>query len=143
MPLFRLRYGKTGVLVTLILMFSLVIFVSSLFWLAIQGPWSESFENTVFKSSPSRQQKQIEMLNIRYNEYNFTHAVEDLKNAGCTVEESTENYPDWTTHLEYTLFRKEAIKQKRVLIVEKRPETYVLIVISSGKAYEWSPERPI
>ncbi len=136
------RRGRVGILATLVLMLSIVLFIGSIFWLATNGPWGGGslFGDDLFKPASMSSEKEPENQSISITRMNITEAIEDLMNSGCVFTEYTKSYSEAeTTPLEYEQFKEEAVERKIVFTAKNTWETTVLLVVKNGHIYEWSP----
>ena len=137
------RDGRVGILATLVLLVSVVLFIGCLFWLTVNGPWGGGslFGDDLFKpAGMTEQEQETQTLIETENEMNITEAIEDLSNSGCVFIEYTKEYSkSETTPLEYQQFKEEAIDRKIVYKTVDSREAPVLLVIRNGKIYEWIP----
>jgi hypothetical protein len=139
MPLGGTRKGGAGILASIILMVSLVLFISSLFYLTTYNPWSNnpSFGGEKIVTTISDKQPDTSQI---VQEMNITMAVYDLEKAGCVFTVYTGEYDaSKVNRLEYIVFREEAINRKIVYIGEGEQEKTILLVEKKGKLFEWSP----
>jgi len=137
------RNGRVGVLATLLLLFSLVLFIGSLFWLSVNGPWGGGslLGDGFFKPASMLKQDEGTSTPIETEEeINLTEAIEDLSESGCVFIEYSGEYSEGDTiRLSYQQFREEAIDRKIVQKAETPQEATVLLVTRNGKIYGWSP----
>ena len=137
------RDGRVGILATLVLLVSAVIFIGSLFWLTLNGPWSGGslFGNDLFKpAGMTVQEPETQTLIETEHEWNISEAIEDLTSSGCVFTEYKQVYlSSETIPLEYEQFKEEAIDRKIVYKTVDSWEAPVLLVINNGKIYEWTP----
>jgi len=137
------RDGRVGILATLVLLASVVIFIGSLFWLTVNGPWGGGslFGNDLFKpAGMTDQEPETRTLIETDHEMNITEVIEDLTSSGCVFIEYTKEYSrSETTPLEYEQFKEEAIDRKIVYKTVDSWDAPVLLVIRNGKIYEWTP----
>jgi uncharacterized membrane protein len=149
MPLPGCRSGRVGILATLVLMISIVLFIGCLFWLTTNGPWGGGslFGDDLFKPASMQKTETKPELNPELEteiepeyELNIFEAIEDLTDSGCVFTEYTGTYSGTeTTRLDYQQFREEAIKRTIVFTAEISPDVPVLLVIRDENTYEWSP----
>lgn len=138
MPIGECRKGRVGIFATIVLMVSVVLFISSLFYLTTNNPWSNGsvFEGEKYVTK-SISDKQIETQQLDQQEMNLTMAVADLERAGCVFTVYSGEYTG--TKLEYSIFREEAINRKIVYIAERDQYTTVLLIEKKGQLFEWCP----
>ena len=107
------RDGRVGVLATLVLLTSIVLFIGCLFWLTVNGPWGEGslFGDNLFKpAGMTVQEPETQTLIETEHEMNITEAIEDLTSSGCVFTEYRKVYSrSETTPLEYEQFKEAAI----------------------------------
>ena len=135
------RKGRVGIFATIVLMVSVVLFISSLFYLTTYNPWSSgsTFGGEKFVAT-SISDKQPETQQLDVQGLNLTMAVADLERAGCVFTVYNGEYTASSViKLEYYKFREEAINRKIVYIAEGEPETTILLIEKKGKIFEWSP----
>ncbi|MCW4012101.1 MAG: hypothetical protein NWF07_03815 [Candidatus Bathyarchaeota archaeon] len=137
------RSGRVGVLATLVLLLSIVLFVGCLFWLTVNGPWGGGslFGDDLFKpaSMSTAPPEEISLNASAETVWNITKAIEDLEANGCVFTEYSEEYSgDQTEKLDYAEFRAKAIDRKIVFTAET-PESPILLVNVNGNLYEWRP----
>lgn len=135
------RSGRVGVLATLVLLFSIVLFVGSLFWLSVNGPWGggQIFGDDLFKPASMTEEQNDETLqNTTDTFWNITMAMDDLQSSGCVFTEYTSEYTGDTIQLDYDEFKAKAIKRK-IVFTEETPESPILLVSDTGNLYEWRP----
>ena len=149
MPLPGCRSGRVGILATLVLMISIVLFIGCLFWLVTNGPWGGGggslFGDDLFKPASIKNTKTplvvtTENTSEPEHELNFTEAEKDLTESGCILTEFTGTYSSIDTiRLDYQQFKEKAIERKIVFTAEISPDVPVLLVTKDGNTYEWSP----
>jgi len=137
------RDGRVGILATLVLLASIVVFIGSLFWLTVNGPWGGGslFGDNLFKpAGMTVQEPETQTLIETEHEWNISEAIEDLTSFGCVFTEYKQVYSSSETiPLEYKQFKEEAIDRKIVYKTVDSWEAPVLLVINNGKIYEWTP----
>ena len=137
------RDGRVGILATLVLLVSIVLFVGCLFWLTVNGPWGGGslFGNDLFKpAGMTVEEPETQTLIETQHEMNISEAIEDLTNSGCVITEYKQVYSSSETiTLEYEQFKEMAIDRKIVYKTVDSWEAPVLLVIKNGKIYEWTP----
>lgn len=137
------RSGRVGVLATLVLLFSIILFVGCLFWLTVEGPWGGGsiFGDDLFKpASYKTEPEQENILNdTEVEALNMSSAMDDLHASGCIFTEYSDTYSEeQTISLSFTEFKEKAVNRKIVFTAET-PETVILLVNENGKLYEWRP----
>jgi len=137
------RDGRVGILATLVLLASIVLFIGSLFWLTLNGPWGGGslFGNDLFKPAGMNvEEPKTQTLIETEHEMNITEAIKDLTSSGCVFTEyKQENSRSETIPLEYQQFKEAAIDRKIVYKAVDSWDAQVLLVIIKGKIYEWTP----
>jgi len=137
------RDGRVGILATLVLLASIVIFIGSLFWLTVNGPWGGGslFGNDLFKpAGMTVEEPEKQTLIETEHEWNISEAIDDLISSGCVfIEYSNEYSVSDTTPLEYEQFKEEAIDRKIVYKTVDSWDAPVLLVMRNGKIFEWTP----
>ena len=137
------RDGRVGILATLVLLTSIVLFIGCLFWLTVNGPWGGGslLGDNLFKPvGMTVQDPKTQTLIETEHEMNISEAIEDLSSSGCIFTDYTKEYSrSETTSLEYEQFKKAAIDRKIVYKAVDSWNAPVLLVIRNGKIYEWTP----
>ena len=137
------RDGRVGILATLVLLLSAVIFIGSLFWLTLNGPWGGGslFGNDLFKpAGMTEQEPETQTIIVTEHEMNISEAIDDLTSSGCVFTEYLKEYSrSETTPLEYEQFKEESIERKLVYKTVDSWDAPVLLVLRNGKIYEWTP----
>jgi hypothetical protein len=135
------RSGRVGVLATLVLLFSIVLFVGCLFWLTVEGPWGGGsiFGDDLFKPASFKTEQETMLNDTKVETLNISSAKDDLQASGCIFTEYSDTYSEeQTISLSFTEFKEKAVNRKIVFTAET-PETAILLVIKDGKLYEWRP----
>ncbi len=136
------RSGRVGVLATLVLLLSIVLFIGSLFWLSVNGPWGGGslFGDDLFKpASLTPEEKDEVTVNTTDNGMNITTVIDDLKANGCVFTDYSGTYQaDQTIQITYEEFKEKAVNRKIVFTAETT-ETTILLVTENEKLYEWRP----
>ena len=137
------RDGRVGILATLVLLISIVLFAGCLFWLTVNGPWGGGslFGNDLFKpAGMTAEAPETQTLITTEHEMNISEAIEDLSSSGCVFTEYKQVYSSSETiPLEYEQFKEDAIDRKIVYKAVDSWDAPVLLVIKNGKIYEWTP----
>ena len=138
------RSGRVGVLATLILLFSIVLFIGSLVWLGFSGPWQGGslFGDDLFKpASLTPQQQEDAAVNVTVDsELNMTEAMGELEALNCFFTEYSDEYSEEkTTTVSYETFKEIAVDRKIVFTASRQDDSPVLLVVRDGNTYEWSP----
>jgi hypothetical protein len=144
MPIAASRNGRAGILATVIILLSIVLFIGCLFWLSVNGPWGGGslFGDDLFKpaSMQEHEEDETQILVETEHEMNMTEAMKDLSRAGCVFTEYMDEYaPEKIISLDYPMFKEEAVERKLVFTTENSQDTPVLLITKNGKIYEWSP----
>lgn len=143
MSLGERRKGRVSIYATLALMGSVVLFISSLFWLTTNGPWNNEVifgDPEYITTSNPIANNETESQNEHQTDYNLTEAVADLEKAGCVFTVYNGDYTEASiTRLEYNAFKEEAVKRKIVFLTNRKEGTTVLLVEKNGQIFEWSP----
>ena len=144
MPRTVYRKGQTGILVTVLVLFSIVLFIGSLFWLSVTGPWGEGsiFGDDLFKPASMSDDTgdQTQIIVETEHAVNMSEAMDDLAKAGCVFTEYKGEYSARDTiSLDYDVFKEEAIERKLVFTAMKSLDTPVLLITKNDKIYGWSP----
>ena len=125
------RSGRVGLLVTLMLMLSIVMFVGTLFWLItdtsliVANPRS-----SLFKPAPAP----IDSPRT------LNQTIATLENSGCMVVYYTKEYAGGYEQVSYEVFIQEAVAARIAFRVDNKENEMVLLVEAQGKTLEWVPE---
>lgn len=131
------RKAKVGILVVVILMFSIVIFVSSLFWLVVYGPWNEN-----------RSFNQLSSTNIdiktnvfdKYEPKSIEEALIDLRKENCRVYSRQVAQRDRKmVYVCYNGFKEEALKNSIVTLSKGISGRSILLVVERDIIWAWTP----
>ncbi len=144
MPKTVYRNGRAGILATVIILVSIVLFIGCLFWLSVNGPWGGGslFGDDLFKpaSISENTEDQTQIVVETEHAMNMSDAMDDLAKAGCVFAEYNEEYSARDTiSLNYETFKEEAIERKLMFTAMKSQDTPVLLITKNGKIYGWSP----
>ena len=143
MPIAVYRNGRVGVLASVILLMSIVLFIGSIYWLTLNGPWGGGslFGKDLFKpASMPNEKPEIKTDTVQDAQLNITEAVHELEQLGCVFTEYSGKYSSLNpVQLSYSDFKELAIDRKIVFTVENDQDTVVLLVIKNDVAYEWGP----
>lgn len=129
------RKAKVGISVSVLLMFCIVMFIGSLFYLTLNGPWNMENENEQippslpieYASDPEDEPDSIE------------NALLNLCNAGCTVVSSSIDFNEYDMKsLSFHDFKDIVLKNQIVILAEIDDET-LLLVFKSGHLWYWKP----
>lgn len=132
------REGKIGYFATLILMFSIVLFLGSLFWLVVNGPWNINGSNLFHTTKMDEKMNESEQNTLTMN---IEDAIQDLEESGCIlIHYEKEINLRGVNRLNYIDFKGEAIKTGIVLIISNEEAKPTLLFIQSNhmKSF-WEP----
>lgn len=149
MGIVRSRSGQVGILATLILMFSIVMFVSTLFWLITDAGflWGAP-GSSLFK--PGTMPDDISTIPNNYNEslseepeivenLSLEEALSDLLRDGCRiVNVKTKVYLDDPQYVSYNEFKLKALESQIVVASPSDSGTFLLVQIKSIQ-WVWIP----
>ena len=149
MGIVRSRSGQVGILATLILMFSIVMFVSTLFWLITDAGFLLGAPGTsLFK--PETKPDDISTIPNNYNEslseepeivenLSLEEALSDLLRDGChIVNVKTKVYLDNPQYVGYKEFKLKALESQIVVVSPSDSGTFLLVQIKSIQ-WVWVP----
>jgi len=149
MGIVRSRSGQVGILATLILMFSIVMFVSTLFWLITDAGFLLGAPGTsLFK--PGTKPDDISTKPNNYNEslseepeivenLSLEEALSDLLRDGChIVNVKTKVYLDNPQYVSYKEFKLKALESQMVVASPSDSGTFLLVQIKSIQ-WVWVP----
>lgn len=125
------RSGRVGILVTLMLMLSIIMFVGTLFWLItdtsliVANPGSSLFKPATAPSDSPR---------------TLNQTIATLENSGCMVVFYTKEYAGGYEQVSYEVFIQEAVAARIAFRVDNLENETVLLVEAQGKTLEWVPE---
>lgn len=135
-----IRSGKVGLTATVILMLSIVLFIGSLFWLYVNGPWSGSGNNLFNPASnkpPSETEKNTGTPIIET--VSLSDAIDELEEAGVSCIVFNEDIDTQTAqHVNYQDFKELAIEKKLVLIISIDDNECLLTYQNKNKII-WKP----
>jgi hypothetical protein len=129
------RKAKVGISVSILLMFCIVMFIGSLFYLTIDGPWNlgneiEHIPPTLpieYTSDPEDEPDSVE------------NALLDLCDAGCTIVSSSINFNEYDVKSSsFHEFKDKVLKNRIVILAEIKDET-LLLVLQNGQLWYWKP----
>jgi len=149
MGIVRSRSGQVGILATLILMFSIVMFVSTLFWLITDAGflWGAP-GSSLFK--PETMPDDISTIPNNYNEslseepeivenLSLEEALSDLLRDGCRiVYVKATVYLDDPQYVSYNEFKLKALEGQIVVASPSDSGTFLLVQIK-GTQWVWVP----
>ena len=133
------RSGKIGSISMVILMFSIVLFIGSLFWLYINGPWNGAEGKFFQQITNNASQEQVTKNSIGQNEnISMNDAILDLQLSGITII----NYNNTITlkkprYCEYSSFKILAIERSLVIIINN--EGGCLLTYGEKDQIVWIP----
>ncbi len=125
------RPGRVGILATLILMFSIVMFAGSLFWLITgTGFLMGSPETGLFKPATA------------YDDTPRTlnQTISALQNSGCMVVCYSKEYEDGYEQVSFQTFMQEVVAARIAYRIKNPENRTVLLVEVQGRTLEWVPE---
>ena len=131
MSIVRSRSGGVGILATLILMFSIVMFVGTLFWLITDAgflwgaPGSSLFKPATVPEDTTR---------------TLNQTIVTLQQSGCMIVYYTEEYEGGYEQVSYEVFIEAAVAARIAYRVDNMENETVLLVEQQGKTLEWVPE---
>ena len=131
MSIVRTRSGRVGILATLILMFSIVMFVGTLFWLITDAGFLLGASGTSLFKPAMVPDDTTRTLN---------QTITTLQQSGCMVVYYTEDYAGWYEHVSYEVFLEAAIAVRIAYRVDNLENETMLLVEKQGKTLEWIPE---
>jgi len=124
------RPGRVGILATLILMFSIVMFAGTLFWLItdtgfITGNTGTGFFKPVVPDDASG---------------TLNQTITALQDSGCMVVYYSKEYAGGYEQVSYQTFMQEAVAARIAYRIENPDNETVLLVEVQGGTLEWVPE---
>lgn len=126
------RSGHAGIIATVILMFSIALFMGTILWLVTDagflfgGPGTSLFKPAIAgEDSPITLNQTINRLHMN----------------GCMIVYYSKEYTGDYDHASYDIFMKAAISEKIVYRVDRSDKDIVLLVISQGRTLEWASKR--
>ena len=126
------RSGKLGVFASIILMFSIVLFVGCMFWLFTEASMiNGSPSGSLFKPAPTQK-----------GPMTLDQTIAELQKSGIIVARYTKDYQSGYTNATYETFIVEAGNTHLVYRVEDLRGTEVLLVEASPSIIQWYPESP-
>ena len=131
MSIARTRSGGAGIQATLILMFSIVIFLGSLFWLITDAGSLMWTPGTGLFKSVTAPDDVLRTLN---------QTITTLQQSGCMVVYYTKEYVSGYEQVSYEVFLEEAVAARIAYKVVTPENDTVLLVEAQGKTLEWVPE---
>jgi len=131
MSIVRTRSGRIGILATLILMFSIVMFVGTLFWLITDADFLMGAPGTSLFKPATEPEGHPRTLN---------QTITTLQQSGCMVVYYTKEYAGGYEPVSYEAFLEEAVAARIAYKVDNPENETVLLVEKQGKILEWVPE---
>ena len=130
------RKGRVGILATVILLMSIVAFVGSIYWLAINGPWNGGgslFGNDLFKPASIPSEKtEVKTDTVQEVKENITGAISELTRLDCVFTDYSSDYSILNpVQLNYSDFKELAVSHKIVFTVDSTQDNVVLLVIKN------------
>ena len=131
MSIVRTRSGRVGILAALILMFSIVMFAGTLFWLMtdagflLGAPGTSLFKPATVPDDTTR---------------TLNQTITTLQQSGCMVVYYTEDYAGGYEQVSYEVFLEAAIAVRIAYRVDNLENETMLLVEKQGKTLEWIPE---
>ena len=140
------RKGRVGILATVILLMSIVAFVGSIYWLAINGPWNGGgslFGKDLFKPASIPSEKtEVKTDTVQEVKENITGAISELKQLDCVFTDYSGDYSSLNpVQLNYSDFKELAVSHKIVFTVDSTQDNVVLLVIKNDVASVWDPQQ--
>jgi hypothetical protein len=127
----RTRSGTVGIMATLILMFSIVMFIGTLLWLVADvGFLGGTPGSSLFKPATTSKE----------GPRTLNQTIIVLQQNGCEVVYYTEEYAGGYEQVSYEVFKETAIASKVVYRLENPENVTVLLVENQGKILEWAPD---
>jgi hypothetical protein len=129
----RSRSGKLGAFASVILMFSIVLFVGCMFWLLSEASVINGTPNGgLFKPVPT----------ISVGPKTMTQTIAELQRSGVIVAKYTKDYQGGYTNATYAEFIREASNTRLVYRVEDLGGTEVLLIEATPSYIQWYPDSP-
>ena len=131
------RKPGTSLVATIILMFSIVLFIGSIFYLVYLNPLNFSTEQSPNIVKTSYKEESPEPIII--NNKSLEEAISELKHDGCTfVSVSAPVYLDDPQYLNYNDFHLKALETKMV-VMSPKGSSIILLVQNEGVQWIWVP----
>jgi len=132
-----IRKARIGVTGMLLVMLCIIVFVGSLFYLALNGPWGSNTlfpiqftSNTVLHSSPE----------LDSNPINLDEAIKQLKKEGCIIASYSKNIDlSDAVRLQYHVFKERAVENGLVLVMPDELGDIILVVRDKKGQWVWGP----
>ena len=149
MSIVRSRSGRVGILATLILMFSIVMFVSSLFWFItdagflLRTPGTSLIKpETMPDDISTKPNNNLESLSEEpeiVENISLEEAINDLLRDGCRiVNVKTKVYLENPQNVSYKEFKSKALESQIVVVSPSDSGTFLLVQIKSIQ-WVWIP----
>ncbi len=125
------RSGRVGILLTVVLMFCVVMFVGTLFWLITDtGFLVASTDTSLFKAGTMHDDVPRTL----------NQTIATLQDNGCMVLYYSKEYTGGYELVTYEVFIKKAVAARIAYRVNKTDNETVLLVETPGGTLEWVPE---
>ena len=125
------RSGRVGTLLTVVLMFCVVMFVGTLFWLFTDTGFLMGDPGTTLFKPVTESEDTSRTLN---------QTITTLLDSGCMVLYYSKEYTGGYEQVSYEVFMQEAIATKIAYRVENPEDITVLLVEAQDGTLEWVPE---
>ena len=130
MRVVRTRPGRVGILATLILMFSIVLFAGSLFWLITgTGFLMGNPETGLYKAAVPDDTPRT-----------LNQTITALQDSGCMVLYYSKEYAGGYEQISFQTFMQEAVAARIAYRIKNPENRTVLLVEVQGRTLEWVPE---
>ena len=130
MRVVRTRPGRVGILATLILMFSIVLFAGTLFWLITgTGFLMGNPETGLYKAAVPDDTPRT-----------LNQTITALQDSGCMVLYYSKEYAGGYEQVSYQTFMQEAVAARIAYRIDNHDNETVLLVDVQGRILEWVPE---
>lgn len=127
------KKNNSHILASLLLMACIVLFVGSLYYLVIKGPWMiDSSYNVETVSIPKKVVASLDEPN------SLGEALNILFEKDCTIVSFEINNKYEINEVGFQIFLEKAVKN-HVVIVSTLNEEAILSVIDNGKLWVWHP----
>ena len=129
----RSRSGKLGVFASVVLMFSIVLFVGCMFWLLSEvSGINGSSDGMLFKPAPTQSTGQRTLDKV----------IVELQRSGIIVAPYTKEYVGGYTNATYETFISEASTAHVVFRAKDLKGTEILMAETSTMVIQWYPDSP-
>ena len=129
------RNARIGVSGVVIVLFCIVAFVGSLFYLTFNGPWGS---NTLFPIQQTSYSDLPISTEKNDNQITIDDAIKDLKKEKCTIVYYNNTDLSLATRLQYTEFKEKAVKKGLIFIVPNEIDDVILMVRDKQGQWIWS-----